>query len=445
MKWRKNQIQETETVTTHLITGGLTNMKKSIYRLSAVVLTALLLCMSLAGCSGGSDKKESSAEASSTAEETNEDDELLKEMSGKYDCVEVRRGGKEEEPGGETLQMYEDYEAMVSLTGEAERFKVETDRSGFVLTGELDGEKAKLSCTYRNGVIHLETDDAEYVFAKKNTDRWKEWDAAKNSEDSENSVDSDKSADSGKSTDSKKSAEDGMAGYYPASRMYDDEMELPAEMIEMVGMEMYIVLEEGGAGYIVIGDGTETQVTDFEWDEKTKSFSAEDESLDSNMKYEDGMITFEFEGTMVEFSKSDEPAPKKPKATTDVYGTGDASGTEVPGDSVNVVNSTFMTLTGGYFADTNAPSWDTESPDLGMLDYGEEALVIIEGFGGPGVYDILFVDDTDWKYTFYGVTISGGETINFANVEISSETCTLTVTDADGNTQDYEGQAILPE
>ena len=144
------------------------------FRMTRGIIVCIVVCALLAGCSAGSDQKDSSAEVSSAVEETSGDDELLKEMAGKYACVEVRRNGKEEKPGGEALHMYDDYEALVTIGGASERFNVETDRSGFVLKGEPDGKKTEFSCTYRSGVIRMDADDAEYVFAKEGTDRWKE-------------------------------------------------------------------------------------------------------------------------------------------------------------------------------------------------------------------------------------------------------------------------------
>ena len=205
-------------------------MKQKWYRMGKVLPVFLAVMLALAACSG-SDKdsgKDASPAEVSTEPEKSEDDELLEEMAGKYFCVEVRKEGKEADPAEETLQMYDDYEALLSLGGSSDRFKVTLDRSGFTLKGELDGEKTELAGTYRKGVIHLELDKDEYVFAKKETNRYKEWEEAKEAKD--NSA----------------------AGYYKVSKAeFDGEM-VTGEMLEAFDMQMYIVLQEGGTAYMVM-------------------------------------------------------------------------------------------------------------------------------------------------------------------------------------------------
>ena len=251
-------------------------MKQKWYRMGKVLPVILAVMLALAACSGSDDKKDSSKEASSATAEKSEDDELLEEMAGKYFCVEVRKEGKEADPAEETLQMYDDYEALLSLGGASERFKVDLDRSGFTLKGELDGEKTELSCTYRKGVIHLELDKDEYVFAKKDSDRYKEWEEAR---------------------EAKEAKKNGATGYYKVSKAeFDGEM-VTGEMMEAFNMQMYIVLQEGGTAYMVMDMLGETEVIDLKWDEEKKTLTGDDGSDPVPYTLEDGVLKMEQDGS----------------------------------------------------------------------------------------------------------------------------------------------------
>ena len=114
-------------------------------------------------------------------------------------------------------------------------------------------------------------------------------------------------------------------GYYDISKMTEDGKDLtntaingvevdPLAMMKAFGLRAFLVLEEGGKGFMHLF-GEETELT---WTQSEIKFTEESE-VTIPFTYKDGVITLAQEGATMEFTKSTEAAPKRGETAAPDY------------------------------------------------------------------------------------------------------------------------------
>ena len=98
-------------------------------------------------------------------------------------------------------------------------------------------------------------------------------------------------------------------GYYKLSSMSEGDTEYTEEQFSSFGLEGYMVVEEGGKGYMYMIN----EENEFTWDDKNITVQGDPAAY----TYSDGTITIDQGDTKMVFKKSTETAPARGAAASD--------------------------------------------------------------------------------------------------------------------------------